>query len=110
MGRQVAVATRTNGGKRITGAGNLGRALSDPLFDCLGVVHVAGADSQSAVKRPWAHHRDARLNIDLAEPVARALVDGESDVETLLLRVVDRYGRNHAHVRVAVLEVEAADQ
>ena len=110
MGRQIAVAARTDHGKRIAAAGHFDRQVLDRLFDGFGIVHVAGASLETAVKRSRIDHRDARLNIDLAEPVAPALVDGEGDDEALLLRIVDRHRRNHAHVRIAVLEIEAADQ
>ena len=106
----IAVAARPHHGKRIAAAGDFDRQVLDRLFDRLGVVHIAGARSEPAVKRFRVHHRDVRLNIDLAEPVARALVDGEGDDEALLLRIVDRHRRDHAHVGIAVLEIEAADQ
>ena len=75
MGRQVAVAARADHGKRIAAAGDFDRQVLDRLFDRLGVVHVAGAGPEAAVKRLRVNHRDVRLDIDLAEPVARAFVD-----------------------------------
>ena len=111
LGLEVAVAARAHIGEGIAAPGGLDRHLLDALLDQLGVVDVAGAELAACCA---ASPDRVACTFDTTSTVPTrycgALLDGEGDDEALAGRIVLADRRDDAHVGIAVLEIEAAQQ
>src|SRR6185312_3872915 len=110
VGLGVAVAARANIGEGVAAARGLDGHRLDALLHQVGVVDAARAELDLAAHDGRIDRAHVRDDVDLADLVLRALVDGEGDDEALLGRVVLTDRREDSHVGVAVLEVEAAQE
>src|SRR6185312_13656252 len=110
VGLGVAVAARANIGEGVAAARGLDGHRLDALLHQVGVVDAARAELDLAAHDGRIDRAHVRDDVDLADLVLRALVDGEGDDEALLGRVVLTDRREDSHVGVAMLEVEAAQE
>src|SRR6185312_7269318 len=110
VGLGVAVAARAHIGEGVAAARGLDGHRLDALLHQVGVVDAARAELDLAAHDGRIDRAHVRDDVDLADLVLRALVDGEGDDEALLGRVVLTDRREDSHVGVAVLEVEAAQE
>src|SRR5262249_4546514 len=107
---EVPITARSDRRERISALGDFDRHVFDSLLDRLGIVDVAGDRPHLAPERVGVNYRNARLQVDDAEPVAVAFLDREGDDEAAAARVVFAHRRYYAHIGEAVLEVEPAQQ
>ena len=80
------------------------------LLDLVGVVPVALVHRQVALERVDIEPLEARRHLDLAELVALALVDRESDEEAVAVGRQLGHRRDHAEVGITLGQVEFAQQ
>src|SRR5262249_35212546 len=103
-------AARARGGERVAALGDFhGHQLGRFLYG-VGVVDAARLGAQLGAQGFRRNLWDIRANIDRAEVILFAFLDGEGDDEPLLGGVVFSGGRNDADVDIAVFEVVAAQQ
>ncbi len=104
----IAIVPRLHHDERITVPGGLDRKLFDRPLHRFGIVDVADAGPQPRVQDHRIQVAQAGPEIDRADPVLVALLDGERDREALLTSVILRPCRHHANIGIAVLQIEAA--
>ena len=107
---KVAVAARTHTREGVAVLGRLDRHRLDAPLDQIGVVDTARAELEAAAQRCRIDRAHVRHHVEGADVILAALIDGEGDEEALLVRVVFADRRDDAHVRIAVFEIEAAQQ
>ena len=106
----IAVAVRTRGGEGIAALGHLDGDELGRLLDGVGIVDAARLGPQQGTKRVGRHVRDVRADLDLAEMVLLAFLDGEGDDESLRVRIVFPGRGDDADVDEAVFEIVAPQQ
>ncbi|MGY4595805.1 hypothetical protein ACVWXL_003551 [Bradyrhizobium sp. GM22.5] len=107
---EIAVAAGTDHGEGVTATRGLDLHLLDRLLDRFDVVERADIDARIVAHRGGIEVGNAGAEVDRADPVLRALLDLEGNVETLLLRIVFGERGDDLDVGETVLEIEAADQ
>ena len=111
-GSRLRIASRARAHRREGKAqlGRLDRHVFDGLLDRLGVVDVAWICPQPPAQRRRVERPNARLNFSRSDAILVALLDREYDHEPAQSRIVLSDGGDDAHVDIAVLEVESAQQ
>src|SRR5262245_32772888 len=82
----------------------------DAFFHEVRVVDVAGAQFELAAQYGRIDRPHVRNNFNCADAILAALVDRKSNDETFDVRVILANGRDNAHIRVAMLQIEAPQQ
>ena len=82
----------------------------DAFFDEIRIVDAAGLSLSLARKDAGSIACMLDTISTLPNAILRALIDRERDDEALLRRIVFADRRNHAHVGIAVLQIEPAKQ
>ena len=107
---EIAIAARPHDRERIAALGDLDGHVFDGLFDRVGVVDAARRHPQLRAQRIGIDGADVRHDIDRAEAILIALVDREGDDEALVAGIEFGDRRDDAHIGIAVLEIELAQQ
>src|SRR6185437_10313866 len=75
----------------------------DRLLHLFGIVDAPGLGEDVTAEMVDVERRQRALDVDGAEPVARAFVDGESNEEAAAVTVEIRGGRQDTHIGIAAL-------
>ena len=107
---RVAVAARADRGEWIAVLGDFDGDVLHRFLDRVAVIDVARVHAQHRPQRQRIDCADVGLNLDRAETIERAFLDGKRDDEALDRRIVFADCGDDLHVGIAVGEIEAPDQ
>src|SRR5262249_9789035 len=105
-----AVRARAHRHEREALPGGLDRHVLNGLFDRLGVEYVAWGHAQAGSHYSGLERAHGRPHVDGPDPELFALLDHEPDHEAAHVGVVFDRRRENAHVDIAVLEIEPAQE
>jgi hypothetical protein len=107
---EIAIATRRDLSEREAGVSNALGNRNDRVFDVFRAVGRAGTALNERLKLFGVHVGNGAFNIDRAEVVTLAFLDGDRDRVFVGCRIELGEGRYDLEVRVATVVIEAAQQ
>ena len=110
VGRLVALEARPNLAEGVTLLGHGDGQRLDRLLDLLGVVDAPCPGQDRSPQGVDIERGQRALDVDGAETVALALVDGEGDEEAAPVAVEIGGRRENAGIGIAVLQIELTQQ